>query len=400
MRILRAVALVFLVAACGANVPGKAAEQLRLYEATATQIAVIDSISHVTLRHLPLGVPSNDWTHLYSLSGDALVDTDPRTGSPRRTLPLPGTYKLPAATSTGLPGGTSPAGFWLVLASDEGLAGTVPTATHFLIIDTAEWRIAQAANLAGSFRFDAISDDGQRLYLIQYLNGKEYYVRLYDVASHRLDANIVIDKSNGEQSMTGTRLSGITTPGGDWLFSMYVRESDGPFVHALNLTGPFAFCLDLPGHGYASSGAEKQWSMAMDETGTTLYAVNTATGVVAYIDNSQQFNPQLKRTAHITSGRSIGVGSNAAILSRDGRWLVAAGSSGVMWIDTTTLGVRMRALSDWQVWSLTLSPDGTEVYAMSAGGRVADLATKTGQVLSTFDTTEGTPLALMRVASS
>ncbi len=395
VRILRALALVFLVAACGANVPGKAAEALRLYEATATQIAVIDSISHVTLRHLPLGVPSNDWTHLYSISSDALVDTDPRTGSPRRTLPLPGRYELPAATSSGLPGGTSPAGFWLVLSS-----GSTPTTTHFLIVNTQEWRIVQTANLAGSFRFDAISDDGQRLYLIQYLNGKEYYVRLYDVASHRLDANIVVDKSNGEQSMTGTRLSGINTPGGDWLFSMYVRESDGPFVHALNLTGPFAFCLDLPGHGYASSGAEKQWSMAMDETGTTLYAVNSATGVVAYIDNSQQFNPQLKSTAHITSGRATGVGSNAAILSRDGRWLVAAGSSGVMWIDTRTLGAHMRALTDWQVWSLALSPDGTEVYAMSADGRVADLATKTATVLSTFDTTEGTPLALMRVASS
>lgn len=394
MRILRAVALVFLVAACGANVPGKAAEDLRLYEATGTQIAVIDSISHVTLRHLPLGVPSNDWTHLYSIRSDALVDTDPRTGSPRRTLPLPGRYELPAATSTGLPGGTSPDGTWLVASS-----GSTPTATHFLIVNTQEWRIVQTANLAGSFHFDAISDDGQRLYLIQYLNGKEYYVRLYNVASHRLDANIVVDKSNGEQSMTGTRLSGINTPGGDWLFSMYVRESDGPFVHALNLTGPFAFCLDLPGHGYASSGAEKQWSMAMDETGTTLYAINSATGVVAYIDNSQQFNPQLKRTAHITSGRSTGVGSNAAILSRDGSWLVAAGSAGVLWIDTRTLVMRMQALPSWHVWSLALSPDGTEVYAMSDDGHVADLATKTSTVLSTFATTEGTPLALMRVAS-
>lgn len=362
-----------------------------LFEATANQIAVIDSSSRSIVRHLPLGVPSNDWKDLYSINGDTLIDTDPGSGVAKRSIRLPGLYQLPTATSTGLPGGASPNGLWLVLVTSD---------SHFLIVNTQEWRIVQTANLSGDFHFDAVSNDGQRLYLIQYLNGKEYYVRLYDVASHRLDANIVVDKSNGEQSMTGTRLSGVATPGGDWLFSLYVRESEGPFIHALNLTGPFAFCLDLPGNGYASGDAQKHWSIAMDQSGNAFYAVNSAIGTVAYIDNSQQFNPQLKRTAHISGGSSGAVGSNGAVLSDDGRWLVAAGSTGVVWIDTRTLTEGMRALAGWHVWSLGLSPDGTEVYAMSDDGRVADLATITGRVLSTFATTQGRPLALMRVASS
>ena len=367
---------------------------MSLFEATSGGIAVIDSTSHLTIRRLPLGVPSADWKHLYSITGTALVDTDPATGLAGTTLQLPGPYQLPAATSGGLPGGMSPNGYWLIAQSYDGAA------THFVIVSTAEMRIAHTANLTGHFNFDAISDDGERLYLIQYLNGREYYVRLFNVVSGTLDENIVVDKSNGEQSMTGLRLSGIATPGGSWLFSMYVRESDNPFIHALSLDGPFAFCLDLPGSGYASSGAERHWSIAMDRTGDAFFAVNSSTGVVAQVDNSQQYNPQIKRTAHIATGNAADVGPNAAVLSPDGRWLIAAGSSGVVWIDTATLTVRTQSLGGWRAWSLGLSPDGSEVYAVSDSGRVAVLETATGRVISTFDTSVARPMALIRVASA
>ena len=402
MRTLPALAMVFALSACtgGIQAPPPTAGHLRLFEATANRIAVIDTSTHSTIRNLPLGVPSADWKHLYSLNGSTLVDTDPETGATSRTIELPGRYQLPAATSTGLPRGTSPNGVWLAVESYEVQAGATPSATHLVILNTVEPGVRRTVNLAGYFNFDAISNDGERLYLIQYLNGREYYVRLYDVISGKLDANIVVDKSNGEQSMSGTRLSGIATPDGNWLFSMYVRESDGPFIHALSLDGPFAFCLDLPGSGYGSSDTARHWSIAMDRAGNALYAVNSATGVVAEIDNSQQYNPQVKRTTHISVGRSASVGSNAAVISPDGKWLIAAGSSGLVWIDTTTLAVRTQALRDWHIWTLGMSPDGMEVYAVSDSGSVAGLATTTGRVLSTFDTAEGRPMALMRVASA
>ena len=311
MKIARAFAVLLVTAACAggpAQAP-PASGHMRLFEATSGEIAIIDSVAHLVVRHLPLGVPSTDWKHLYSIRGTALVDTDPASGLTAATLQLPGAYQLPAATSSGLPGGTSPNAYWLVAQSYDGAA------THFVIVGTSEMRIAHTANLTGHFNFDAISDDGERLYLIQYLNGREYYVRLFNVLTSSLDENIVVDKSDGEQSMTGLRLSGIPTPGGSWLFSMYVRESDNPFIHVLSLDGPFAFCLDLPGGGYASSDAERHWSLAMDRTGAEFYAVNVATGVVAQIDNSQLYNPRVKRTAHIAAGRPADVGSNAAVLS-------------------------------------------------------------------------------------
>lgn len=375
----------------------------KLYEAVSTnsaqQVSVIDSRSHATERRLPLGAPSRDWAHLYSISGTSLTDTDPQTGATLSTMALPGRYQLPPATFSGVPGGTSPGGGWLVVeAFDQGSSG-VPSTSHMLVIDTTASKVVHRVNLAGYFRFDAISDDGRGLYLIQYLNGKEYFVRLYDVQLGRLTDNIVVDKSNGEQSMTGVRLSGVASPDGHWLYSMYVRENDGPFIHALSLDGPYAFCLDLAGHGYATNAAEKQWSLAMNRSGSRLYAVNGATGTIAEVDTSNQYQPQIARTVSIPTSASAGAGFGA-VLSPDGKTLVTASGSGIAWVDTARLTVRMTSLSDWHVSGLGISPDGRTIYAVRDSGAIAVVAMASGSVTATFDPAAGQPLALMRVAST
>src|SRR2546423_15690196 len=86
----------------------------KLFEAvargSASELAVIDSRSQAADRRLALGVPSADWTHVYSIVATSLVDTDPQTGSIRNSLRLGDSYRLPAATANGLPGGLSPNG--------------------------------------------------------------------------------------------------------------------------------------------------------------------------------------------------------------------------------------------------------------------------------------------------
>jgi Tol biopolymer transport system component len=358
------------VAACG---PSHQSPQLsggyKLYEAVSSNsspiVSVIDSRPHASERRLPLGVPSGDWKHIFSTSGTSLIDTDAQTGATLKTMQLPGVFQLPPATITGVPGGTSPDGRWLVVESYEGSTKGVPNSSHMLLIDTTASKITDRVNLAGYFRFDAVSNDGLRLYLIQYLNGKEYNVRLYATDLNKLDENIVVDKSDGNQAMTGLRLSGIASPDGHTLFSMYVRENDNPFIHALSLDGPFAFCLDLPGSGYAGGKADMQWSLAMNGDGTRLYAVNAATGLVAVVDTSNQYSPQIIRTAKIAFEGTSSIGATAAVISPDGKTIVTAGSSGIVWVDTANLTVRMKALSEWHVWSLGLSPDGRVLYAVS-----------------------------------
>jgi DNA-binding beta-propeller fold protein YncE len=399
------VGLGFLIAACGTPHGGPQLNGgYKLYEAVSSNnsqlVSVIDSRSHAAERRLPLGVPSRDWKHLYSIVGSSLVDTDPQTGTTLNTMLLPGRYQLPPATITGMPGGTSPDGRWLVVESfDQSSPNSLPTATHMLLIDTTASKVMHRANLKGYFQFDAVSNDGERLYLIEYLNGKEYYVRLYNVSASILDANIVVDKSDGNQAMAGIRLSGVASPDGHWLFSMYVRENESSFVHVLSLDGPFAFCVDLPGSGYANNPAEMHWSLAMDPA-EHVYAVNAVTGVVSEIDGAGQFNPRVKRTGHIAGGKSAKTGYNAAVISPDGKTLVTPGATGVEWIDTQNLTVRMQALNDWHVGSLGLSPDGKTLYAISDTGRIAEVSMNSGEVAHTFDPAEGQPMALMRVAVS
>ena len=388
MRTVFGMVLVSIViAACGPTHGGRTPTQGdMLYEAVTSSgtpaIVVVETSAHAIVRRLPLGVPSRDWKHLYSILGTGLVDTDPVTGDTSNVLQLGGDYQLPAATNDGLPGGTSPAGYWLVVQSHDS------TTTRMLVIDATRFKVADRIQLTGRFNFDAISDDGQRLYLIQYLNGKEYYVRQFDIATNSLDANIVVDKSDGNQAMAGLRLSGIAAPDGSMLFSMYVREQESPFIHALNLSGPFAFCLDLPGSGYS------QWSMAMTRDGSRLYAVSRATGVVAELDTSNQYSPQLITTAHVATGAS------ASAVSSDGKTLVTAGSSGLAWIDTSSLRVRMVSLADWRLSSLGVSPDGKILYAVADNGRVAQVSMASGELISAFDPASGTPTALLRVAAA
>ena len=270
-------------------------------------------------------------------------------------------------------------------------------------------QISTRVDLDGFFDFDAISNDGHRMFLIQNVNGKQYYVRLYDVAAGKLDPYPVVDKSEGGEAMTGIRLSGIASTTGGWLFSMYVRDHANPFVHALSLDTPLAFCLDLRGGGYADDGAAMQWTLAMSPSGTDLYAANASSGDVARIGMSGG-TPRIIRTEHLAQPGAVAsliktvqakeVGGNTAVVSADGKTVAVGGLTGIVWIDSQTLKVRERALSGWPVASVGLSPDGRTLYAVSEGGRVAVITMATAKVVTTFDLTGGQPMALMRVAAA
>jgi hypothetical protein len=403
-----------VLAGCG-RVPGApiAGGDYKLYEAASTsssqQVSVIDSRSHSVERTLPLGTPSPDWSHLYTVEGNNLIDVDPQTGATLRTLRLPGDFRLPPATSSGVPGGLSQNGRWLVLESTDLTSSGIPYATHLLVVDTTDARAAQQVNLNGLFGFDAVSNDGRRIFLIEYLDGNQYHVRFYDLSAGRLDPNVVVDKSDSSSAMAGVRLSGIASHDGQWLYSVYVRSDTSAFIHALNLDVPFAVCLDLPGSGYSTNPDEFQWSLAMNAAGTHLYAANGATGIVTDLPIGGGTPGQMRaaRLNNSQSGGTFGVmnvdakefGGNAAAVSPDGRTLVIAGKTGLVWIDTASMRAGDRQLSNWRIWSLGMSPDGSTVYAVNDAGMIAELSMAGGHSSTTFGGAGGQPLALIRVAA-
>jgi hypothetical protein len=409
-----AIGALVIVAGCG-RIPGAQvpAGDYKLYEANSSSlsqnVSVIDSRSHRVDLSLPLGTPSPDWTHLYTVGSGALVDLEPQTGAILHRMQLTGHFELPPATVTGVPGGLSQNGRWLVLESFDATSNGVRTATHLLVVDTSYGKAAQQVNLNGFFEFDAVSNDGRRIFLIEYLDGNQYHVRFYDLGAGRLDPNIVFDKSDGSSAMAGVRLTGIPSHDGQWLYSIYVREDKSAFIHALNLDGPFALCLDLPGSGYAANPDEFHWSLAMNAAGTHLYAANGATGIVTDlpIDGG---TPGQMRAAKLNDSQTAGIfgvldaqakelGGNAAAVSPDGRTLVIAGKTGVLWVDTASLKARDRQLAGWSVWSLAMSPDGTTLYVVDYAGMIAEVPMAGGHSAITFAGAGEQPLALMRVAA-
>jgi hypothetical protein len=408
-----AIGTLVIVAGCG-RVPGGevSPSNYKLYEASSSSlsqnVSVIDSRSHRVELSLPLGAPSPDWTHLYTVSSGALVDLDPQTGAVLHRMQLSGHFELPPATVTGVPGGLSQNGRWLVLESFDATSTGVRTATHLLVVDTSYVKGAQQINLNGFFEFDAVSNDGRRIFLIEYLDGNQYHVRFYDLGAGRLDPNIVFDKSDGSSAMTGVRLTGIPSHDGQWLYSVYVRENKSAFIHALNLDGPFALCLELPGSGYAANPDEFHWSLAMNAAGTHLYAANGATGIVADLPIDSGAPGQM-RAAKLNDSQTAGrfgvldaqakeLGGNAAAVSPDGRTLVIAGKTGVLWLDTASLKTRDKQLAGWSVWSLAMSPDGTTLYVVDYAGMIAEVPMAGAHSAITFAGAGEQPLALMRVA--
>jgi DNA-binding beta-propeller fold protein YncE len=408
-RLLLAICGLALVAACGKVSPGPLASgDFRLYEAASTSssqlVAVINPRSQTTESRLPLGALSPDGMHLYAVSSNTLQDIDPRSGEVARTLRLPGSFSLPPATLGGIPGGLSQNGEWLVLQ-----ARSAQTSSHMLLIGTAQLKVTNRIDLDGNFEFDAIDNSGTRLYLIEYTNVTQgyYRVRVYEVAAGQLGSYTVIDKGgNGTpEPMTGVRLSGVFSPDGQWLYSAYARQNGGAFVHALSLSQPFAFCLDLPDSG-SSTGAF-HWSLALTGDGKHLYAANGAMGSVTQIDNLDGYNPSIVRTKQIGSAGATAnivvqkveakeLGANGAVLSRDGATLVTTGATGLIWIDTATLRMRSQRLRTWTVWSLVGSPDGSRVYALNDAGAIAELSMSDGTMAATFNPGVGSPIGLLR----
>jgi DNA-binding beta-propeller fold protein YncE len=227
-----------------------------------------------------------------------------------------------------------------------------------------------------------------------------------------LDPNFVVEKGASPTStMAGIKLMSVASRDGEWLYTLYARENEGAFIHGLMLNGgPFAACIDLPGEGYSKDPDQFRWSLAINPTGSTLYAANGGMGVVSEIPIGGNQWPTVKRTYKIGAEQSASTsliqkveakefGSNVSAVTADGKTLITAGRTGILWVDTDTFSTRKRALDGWRIWSLGLTPDGRTLYALNDGGQIAEVAVSSASVGAKFDPSAGNPIALVRVAA-
>jgi hypothetical protein len=171
-----------------------------------------------------------------------------RTGRVARSNVLRGFYGVPIVAWDNSTGGVSADGRTLVLGSYGPLPGDAGV-TRFAVIDTKTLRKSRLLALRGSWAYDAISPDGSRMFLIEYLaagQNPHYRVRSLDVRTGRLDAEAIVDRREDEVLMRGQPVTRVASSDGRWAYTLYARPKHGPFVHALDTVRGEAYCVDLP----------------------------------------------------------------------------------------------------------------------------------------------------------
>ena len=351
------------------------------YTSGGQQITVRDSGTGRIERQLPIGTAAPDWSRYYTvtqLGGSArLTAIDPASGGTLAQTTIPAGYALPDFGYSGPSAGLSPNGLWLALTSPGKHAGG-GVVTNFLVGSSSLSEPFVNVQVDGDFSFDALSNDGQSLYLIQKMSDPNHYqVRLYDIGAASLAAQKVVDKREPDEPMEGIRGDSVADPNGNQVFTVYVRDS-GPFIHALPLLNqPFAWCVDLPSKGGSDLEQQFHWSLAIGRQGGPVYLVNTTLGMVAEMTTGNP--PAIARTKPlalssggnpfaglVTDAEAKGPRIGGAALSADGRTLFAVGQSGLVAIDTATLRIRLRILNGETVDSIRLSSDGKWLYAAGA----------------------------------
>jgi len=343
-----------------------------------------------------------DWRYAFAVAIDSSGNTtlrtvDPGSAATVRGLPLAGRWEAVGGYDGG-PTGLSHDGRWLALT-----AADVPG--RFAIVDTTGGVQPRVVNIGPSelstsrFAFDAISDNGESLYLIEHLVGTQYRVRVLDVRSGLLLPGAIIDvkqlasTADANGVMSGTYTSSAAGPNGQWFFSVYLHPAMGPYVHALNTTSRIAECiLDLPTFGKAGQvemAKQPYWAVVLGKqlTGSRVYAVNGALGEAAVIDPeavkvTRTSTFKVPRPTQATTGF---VPRPAAAVSPDGYRLYALGDKGIFVLDAMDLSLRATFEPSSSFRSLAVAPDNATLYALTSdGATIAALDARTGRPLTTL----------------
>jgi hypothetical protein len=201
-----------------------------------------------------------------------------------------GQFAIPAVTLDGSAGGLSADGSKIVLAPPR--SGLRRAETTLKLIDARQLRVRDRITLDGSFTFDAISPNGSRIYLVEYLSPSDptrYEVRAYDTRSGRLLPKPIVDPNEPPGEMRGYPITRAVSPAGRWAYTLYDGGGDHPFIHALDTLGGRAVCIDVhplaghPGLRNVFAGNADRFGLAVSGDGGGLTVLDREEPV-AYVD--------------------------------------------------------------------------------------------------------------------
>jgi hypothetical protein len=162
----------------------------------------------------------------------------------------------------------------------------------FLVLNAKTLRITHTIELKGDFAYDALSPDGNTLYLIDHVDGtnaQRYVVRAYDLAAGRLLPGRIADRTQKSWVMQGYPMARTRSADGRWVYTLYSNPGGYPFVHALDTQRGVAHCIGLPWKGSQNGFYNLQLSLRSNErtlavhwlSGRPWFAIDTSTWHVA-----------------------------------------------------------------------------------------------------------------------
>jgi hypothetical protein len=251
--------------------------------------------------------------------------------------------------------------FVLTGVSQDGrravLARTQRRLTTFTIISrSTQRRVVLGRNNWG---FDALS--GDKLYLLQYLQ-QGYVVRLYDLATNRLDAHPLKD-ANESAVIAGVPWVRQSSPDGRYLFTVYITSEGKAMVHQLDVRAGIAKCIDLPGGGDFNSGTSYTLTSSPDDK--TLWAVATGYGKVVAIDVAGARVRQAFDFDGVVPGAPTG---SASALSPDGE-RIAVNTAGKLWF--VDLAAHRASARPRVAIALGFAPNGKTLWTIGQKSRVS-----------------------------
>jgi hypothetical protein len=367
-------------------------------KATEPGLHLIQATTGEAMLDLPTGaVATEDWGREIVATPAGATTTvrdlvvEAGLGGPQ--LAIDGAWRLPTIGYDPTPVGLSADGSTAALVE----AGPIATAagrkvSRFAILHVVPLEgPARIIELPGSFDYDAISPDGSILYVVEHLAGEpegRYQVRAVDVATGVMREAIIADKSNIDEAMAGWPIAQVRRP--DGLVMTLYRGPEHPFIHALNAAEAWAVCIDLPGVHAHDAKAALDWGLAAAPDGGAVFAVNATLGLVEDISPSdllvrRSVAVQPLAGASIVLAKYLHGGSGPVgrrvVVAPDGRTIYAAGSAGILVIDTDQLAEVHRFLDGTSVAGLGLTPDGQTLVALDGGGRIQLLDAASGAIV-------------------
>jgi YVTN family beta-propeller protein len=273
------------------------------------------------------------------------------------------------------------------------LAGVSPTGTYVALsrrsadrsrtwiqIRGASGTRVHSLELRGDFEVETVSRDGERLFLIEHLRGNgspRYLVRLFDLARDRL-ASAPLRGQGEPPVMAGLAWSGIGSPDGRWLLTLYLNTSRSvAFVHALDLVRSSPLCIFLPTGD--SFGELKSYGLTLSPDGKKLYAANSELGAVAEIDLATR---KVVRTVRFAGRKSPpGALSMSGTISRTGRTLYFSGGRDLYAYDAAFGVVRGPYRTGGAIQGFGFGAGDKRVHALRADGRLLTFDAATGRAI-------------------